>query len=1141
VVGVGLLPGLDEAFAEDINSPFARVEKQVVGMFDDGGGGNKLTGFGVEDRQARGDAAAHEKAVMGFVERHGEICSAAGDRPVGQDRALGQVGDFDLLVIGNVHEDARLTAPPSFGAAITISAQQSPVAGNLGVQFTVVTLGNFQNAFQNVPYNGSVDCQNGTKPCTFAISSGSLPTGITHASGAAVFVSAAGPSGSGLSSFCIVATDSVSPAHVSSPFCTGITVNTLVAPFIIVTPTGQTIPSGTTGFQMNAQGVWTNSCPPSGTVACPNINTLVTWAPVTFGTGGTLGLHTGILAAGSAALTVNVTAAFNAQTSVADPVIITSSTPVISTGSLPNGQINQVYPKNGSPAGSNQLICGGGTGPWTFANPGGGQPTGFPVLPSSGLVGGTATAAGTFTPAFNCTATGGGGTSANKTLNIVIESLSSIAALAPAAPTVAQFGTRQFTATCNYSGPSSAPCQPASGVGTIAAAGCGANANNSTNVATLATATPCSVNVGDLYVIGYGSDNATTPAYTVPTDTAGNTAVAATAQQCAGGASDRCNRMYYMPITTASAADTITAHFGTATFPVSVTVTKLIGAAASPFDQNGNSNDGGTAGTQGTSASITPTVANTMAVFMMGANGGGRTFTAGTGCTVQVTDPAGFMSMESCPIAGTSATTELMTFNGAAAGWNGAISNYKPAPGGSGLMFSATDASGLNVASIDPNSGIATALNPGTSNIKACVGATCSANDLMTVTAAADTSVTTACPSSVNVGSSGQCTATGHPSGTVYVSGVTWSTSNAAVLTVNSSGVIQGIANGTATITAQLASGVSGTSGTVTVSTQGTGALLTGAVVTSDNVNRALSTITPSAMSAATAAGWTLYWARGFENGTGNSAIEQNNNTNGGGVNTTQFHSGSHSFGGLYTGNGGDPSSTDVDYGICGSVHAGGSPCAASAGMGSFSEIYISYWEYVDPNALFASSDYFWGGIAVQGVCGQLQDVQLDAQFGKPNSSLTANMVVVADGTDYSGGSGGWPQCMGYYQYANQAPMTMNQGAWQQIEMDIFPSTTVSSPFSCTQINNSGSDCVGNGHIDVWLNGNRIIHIVNADLNGTQSMAGADVGIGGTLTDFSQCVWTSGPTAPPCTGTRPGGLPPSPFNRYFDDIIVFKK
>ncbi len=316
----------------------------------------------------------------------------------------------------------------------------------------------------------------------------------------------------------------------------------------------------------------------------------------------------------------------------------------------------------------------------------------------------------------------------------------------------------------------------------------------------------------------------------------------------------------------------------------------------------------------------------------------------------------------------------------------------------------------------------------------------------------------------------------------------------------------------------------------LTVTQQSSGSLLPGAVVTSDAPNGANSTI-----SVPIPPGWTLYWARGFENGFGVGGPEQNNNSNGGGITNAQFHTGGHSFSGLYNSNG-----NSVSYNLCGSIYTtSGNSCGASAGLGSFSEMDVSFWDRVDINGYYSNSDYFWGGLAKQNVCGQVQDIQLDAQFGGAVSSLSSSMVVIGEGsTDQSA----WPACQGYYQYSNTYRLAMNQGRWRHIEYHIIPSTTVSSPFSCTQINNSGSDCVGNGYIDVWVDEALAIHIPNADLNGTTSMAGADVGVGGVITSCTAAGCDPG-CAPfsACPGPVPGSGAPPPFNRYIDDVAIIVK
>lgn len=977
-------------------------------------------------------------------------------------------------------------------------AQLSVTNGSAALNLS--TQAAFGNAYQFVAYGKCVAAQNGAPPYTFSILSGSLPTGITQTGTTGCF--AGTPTGTGTSSFTVKVVDS---KGATQTLPTGITVATLSS--LTVTPTGQTIATGTT-LQMIVTPVWSDSC----TATCPAMGALVTWAPATFGTAGSISAS-GLLTAGSAATTPSVTAAFHGVTSGGVTVTITTTSPnvVLTTGSLPNGQINQAYPES---VGNNQLGCSGGAGPYTFALASGSLPTGL-SLSSAGLITGTATAAGTSTPAFNCTATVGG-TSANKTLNIVVASLASIAALAPAAPTVAQFGQQQFVATCNYSDSSSAICQAATGSATINAFGCGSAANNATLVATLATTTPCSVAIGNTLVIAYHSDNAVTPTYTVPTDTAGNTAVAATPQQCQGGTSDRCDRVYYMPITTANASDIVTAHYGVSTFPVVVTVTKLTGASASPLDQNGNSFDGGTLGNQATSASITPTVANTMAVFATMSNGNARTFSAvpGSTCVMQVTDPAGFVGMEACPILGTSAITQQMNISGAATAWNAAISNYKPAVAG-GVVWTATDASGINVASINLT-GLATANNAGTSNIKACIGATCSANNLMTVTAAADTSLTVQCPN-LNVGSNGQCSAKGVPSGVDDTNSAMWASSNASVVSSTGAGAIHGVANGSATMTATLGS-INGVSVPITVSTVASNGPLSGCTVNATNsVTGCANTFPPS--------GYTLVMADGAENGpqagedlTHVSLCTAGNSTSLGTI--IPAHTLSHSYCGAYQGDG-----QDVHVGIP-------IPTGSTA-------VDISFWDRVDPQGMYGNSDYI-----PMHLYSNSYALGLQAQYFNNNASTLTTTFYPHS---YSPNESFWYSGPSYNS-------TIDAGVWVQYEALIIPDTMNASgsltgngvpPYPCNSPAQSGC---GNGTLKFWVNGALVIDCENCNLINTHAILSdnAQVHIGDYITSFGinsgpRCTTFSLTGGGTCPGTQPGSGGPKPFFRYLDDIIVVRQ
>ena len=270
--------------------------------------------------------------------------------------------------------------------------------------------------------------------------------------------------------------------------------------------------------------------------------------------------------------------------------------------------------------------------------------------------------------------------------------------------------------------------------------------------------------------------------------------------------------------------------------------------------------------------------------------------------------------------------------------------------------------------------------------------------------------------------------------------------------------------------------------------------------------------ITPSA--SRIPSGWTLVCAQGFEGGIGSG--ETFDVGAGGGINSANPHSGSQSLQGLYNG-----PDQHVDWGLNAGI------------LGSFSEVVIAFWEYVDTGAMYGDSDFFYGGIAVHGICGQLQDIAYDIQnYSGMQSSLSATLMVVSEGYDTQA-----TPCMGKYQGGTAAGMSMGGGSWRQFEIHITPSHNVFDSTTCLATNN-GSDCTGDGASSFYVNGQQLITMTGVDINGTTDMTNAGAGVGGPLTDLSGCgAWAT----TSCSGSRPGALPPSPFHRYFDDIIIAKR
>src|SRR5229473_4862935 len=73
-IGISLLKDFDESLiGEDIDPAPARVVEKVVGATRDLAGRNLFGALRVKDEQSWRLPAAHEEAVMSFVERHGEV------------------------------------------------------------------------------------------------------------------------------------------------------------------------------------------------------------------------------------------------------------------------------------------------------------------------------------------------------------------------------------------------------------------------------------------------------------------------------------------------------------------------------------------------------------------------------------------------------------------------------------------------------------------------------------------------------------------------------------------------------------------------------------------------------------------------------------------------------------------------------------------------------------------------------------------------------------------------------------------------------------------------------------------------------------------------------------------------------------
>ncbi len=264
--------------------------------------------------------------------------------------------------------------------------------------------------------------------------------------------------------------------------------------------------------------------------------------------------------------------------------------------------------------------------------------------------------------------------------------------------------------------------------------------------------------------------------------------------------------------------------------------------------------------------------------------------------------------------------------------------------------------------------------------------------------------------------------------------------------------------------------------------------------------------------SAAVPSGWTLAAAEGFEgNKLGNTTNEF---IHGGNIECTFSHSGSCAFHGYYYEDG-----SDNYWAIKNGV------------IGSSSEVYVSWWEYLEPQMREFTEMFLVNLTALSG--GNIAGHETLDYYGDPNnckdgtlgySCTNANVVVAArDAT--TGTSSDY--------YSSNQPL--NLGSWRQYEFHFKANTPGSS----------------NGQGQLYINGQSVASWSNMKWNDNIDFSGMDVEVGGVYSaiKFTNSTDTvcyekgSGGVSAYCqpfSACSPCPIPPN-FNRYWDDIIVLKK
>ena len=509
-------------------------------------------------------------------------------------------------------ESMVVTTTGSYSATYTLSSSanwSALVATFVGsaVSMTTTTL---PNATQNGSYSSTLAAAGGTPPYTWSITSGTLPAGLSLDPSSGVISGT--PTSTGTSSFIAQVTDTNSLTDTKSLSLT------VVAPPTVTTAS---LPGGTQNAAYSATLAATGGIPP------------YTWS-ITSGalpTGLSLSSSTGAIsgtptAAGTSSFTVQVSDVHAASATQALSLIVAApSSPSITTSSLPAGTQNATY--------SATLAATGGTTPYTWSVTSGTLPAGLALAPSTGVISGTPTAAGTTN--FTVKVTDANSQAATKVLNLTI----------------------------NASG--------VSGGGAIGLVQ--ANAIQGSGVGSVSVTFPASNTAGNL-IIAFVRMSTTSQTVTV-TDSLGNSYVDAVTQ---GQTSDGHQVHIFYAKNILAGANTVKATFSASNNHPWLAIYEYRGlSVTSPLDQTGHAQGNSTTPNSGATAATLNANELVFAGIGLPSSYSG-TATAGSGCTMLQQDintsPADNDSLVATST-GTYAATFTLSSN---TNWSAIVATFKP-------------------------------------------------------------------------------------------------------------------------------------------------------------------------------------------------------------------------------------------------------------------------------------------------------------------------------------------------------------------------------------------------------------------------------------------------------------------------------